>query len=98
MVKSLQVLLSLLMMFPKKCRTKTKKHPKPPKVSTGQKRVINTRSDKGVITRSSAKPWEFEFRLVPDFNFAVVRFGISKSNVCLFIFNRMTKLGAWLMV
>jgi hypothetical protein len=87
------------MMCQKKWRTETKKHPKPPKVSTGQKRVFNTSSDKGVTTRSSANPLEFQFRLVPEFNnFAVVRFGISKSNVYLFVFNPMTKLGAWLMV
>jgi hypothetical protein len=39
----------------KKVKTQNKKHPKPPKVSTRQRRIINTCSDKGVTTRSLAK-------------------------------------------
>ncbi len=41
---------------PKEMKNQNKKHPKPPKVSTRQRRVINTRSNKGVTTRSSTKP------------------------------------------
>jgi hypothetical protein len=84
---------------PKEMKNRNKEAPKTTKGFYWTKRVFNTSSDKGVTTRSSANPLEFQFRLVPEFNnFAVVRFGISKSNVYLFVFNPMTKLGAWLMV
>jgi hypothetical protein len=39
----------------KEVKTQNKKHPKPPKVSTRQRRIINTCLDKGVTTRSLAK-------------------------------------------
>jgi len=39
----------------KKVKTQNKKHPKPPKVFTRQRIIINTCLDKGVTTRSLAK-------------------------------------------
>jgi hypothetical protein len=39
----------------KEVKTQNKKHPKPPKVSTRQRRIINTCLDKGVTTKSLAK-------------------------------------------
>ncbi len=39
----------------KEVKTQNKKHPKPPKVSTWQRRIISTCSNKGVTTRSLTK-------------------------------------------